>query len=131
MKRPLLLALGLALLTSGVAAAPPAAVSFERDITPLFAQKCAACHLRAGSDAGLILEPRLAYLMIVDVLSTQSTLKRVAPGAPERSYLLLKMQNLHRAVGGTGTKMPPGWFTATPAEIALVRAWIAAGAPNN
>lgn len=116
----------------------PRSVSFQRDVVPLFAKHCAYCHMKEGPHAGLVLEPRFAYVMIVKLPSIQSALKRVAPGDPERSYLLLKMQDRHRAAGGSGGKMPvfPGGYprgvlTAAPADIALVQAWIEAGAPNN
>jgi hypothetical protein len=87
--------------------------------------------MKEGPDAGLILEPRLAYAMIVGVPSTSSSLPRVVPGDPQRSYLVLKMQDRQREVGGRGGKMPPGWFTATPEEIEQVRSWIAAGARDD
>lgn len=138
MKRGLVAAAALLVAAPAFAAESPVPVSFRSDIAPLFVKKCAYCHMKEGPDAGLILEPRFAYVMIVDVPSTESPLKRVAPGDPERSYLLLKMQNRHREVGGSGTKMPMfpggvgyGVLSAAPAEIELVRAWIAAGAPDN
>ena len=106
--------------------ASPAPVSFRRDILPLFAKECAYCHSKEAPDAGLILEMRFAYAMIVDVPSSESPLKRVSAGHPAESYLLLKMHNRQRDSGGGGRKMPP-WGFASPAEIDLVRAWIAAG----
>jgi mono/diheme cytochrome c family protein len=111
------------------AATPP--VSFARDVVPLFAKECASCHMKEGPSAGLILEPRFAYAMTVGVRANDSGLLRVAPGRPDQSYLLLKMQDRHRAVGGAGGKMPPGWQRSTPQEIDLVRAWIAAGAKHD
>lgn len=115
---------------------PP--VSFRRDVVPLFVTHCVFCHMKEGPHAGLILEPRFAYSMIVGVPSTETPLQRVQPGNPERSYLLLKMQNRHREVGGTGSKMPivpggmsAGVVTATPAQIELVRAWIQSGARDD
>jgi mono/diheme cytochrome c family protein len=138
MKFKVLSAAVAGLLAAASVAQPPAPVSFRRDISPLFANRCAVCHMKEGPDAGMILEPRFAYVMIVGVPSTESPLKRVAPGDPDHSYLLLKMQNRQREVGGSGNKMPifPGGvgfgnLSATPAEIALVRAWILAGAPDN
>ena len=119
-------------------AEPPASVSFRRDISPLFAKECAQCHMKEGPAAGLVLEPRFAYAMTVGVPSTESPLKRVVPGDPERSYLFMKMQNRHREVGGSGSKMPivPGGFgagvlTARPAEIELIQVWISEGALDN
>lgn len=115
-----------------------AAVGFRRDIEPLFAKNCVFCHMKEGPDAGLILEPGFAYAMIVGVASTESSLQRVVPGNPDRSYLLLKMQNRHLAAGGKGSKMPivPGGIsakllTATPDQIDVVRTWILSGARDN
>lgn len=138
MKLGLFLGGAAVLVTAATVAQSPESPSFKRDIVPLFSAKCAFCHMKEGPDAGLILEPRFSYLMIVGVPSTESSLARVEPGHPERSYLLLKMQNRQREAGGSGNKMPvsPGGvgfgnLSATPSEIELVRAWIAAGAPDN
>jgi hypothetical protein len=119
------------LLIASSTCAADTAVSLRRDIVPLFAKECAMCHSKDAAISGLVLEGRFAYQMIVDVPSIQSSLKRVVPGKPELSYLLLKMQNQHRTVGGTGRKMPPGWLEVIPAEVELVKAWIIAGAPDN
>ena len=127
--RHLLVAVALLVASSTCAAEPT--VSFTRDIVPLFARECAFCHSKDAADSGLVLEGRFAYRMIVDVPSVESSLMRVAPGKPEQSYLLLKMQNQHRTVGGTGRKMPPGWLEVVPSEVELVKAWILTGAPEN
>lgn len=118
----------LCLLPESALTAPP---SFARDIAPLFVKECAYCHMKEGPSAGLILEPRFAYAMTVGVRANASVMLRVAPGRPDQSYLLLKMQDRHRAAGGAGGKMPPGWQTSTPSEIEIVRAWIAAGARDD
>lgn len=115
----------------GQLAAAGTPISFQRDIAPLLAKECAYCHMVQGPDAGLILEPHYAYAMTVGVPSSESSLLRIEPGKPERSYLMFKLWNRHREVQGRGTKMPPGWRQSTVAEIALVGDWIAAGAPNN
>jgi len=133
----------LAVIAAAVGAAlvhaeSPEVVSFRSDVVPLLEKECAMCHLKEGPAAGLVLESRFAYAMTVGVPSAQSPLLRVAPGDPERSYLLLKMQNRHRDVGGSGNKMPAfpggvgaGVLSARAEEIDLLRAWIAAGAPDN
>lgn len=54
-------------------------------------------------------------------------LLRIAPGDPDRSYLVMKLIGAPDA-GLVGTAMPPGgpW---PPTSISLVEAWIEAGAP--
>jgi hypothetical protein len=57
-----------------------------------------------------------------------STLLRVAPGAPERSVLYLKISG----AAPCGTRMPPagsGLAMLAPEQIEQVRRWIEAGAP--
>ena len=120
----------LLLESASIRAADPT-VSFQRDIEPLFAKECAFCHSKHDAQAGLVLEAPFAYKSVVNVPSIQSPLNRVMPGKPEQSYLLLKMQNVHRTAGGTGRKMPPGWLEVVAAETELVRVWILAGAPEN
>jgi len=122
---------GTSLLLAAPLATADRAVSFEKDVAPLFARECAACHLKEGPVAGLILEPRFAHAMIVGVPSMGSALKRVEPGRPDRSYLLLKMEDRHREAGGSGDRMPPGWLFLTAQEIDLVRRWIRQGAPSH
>jgi len=138
MKGRVLAVIAAALGAALVHAESPVVVSFQRDVVPLLAKECAMCHLKEGPAAGLVLEPRFAYAMTVGVPSAQSPLMRIAPGDPERSYLLLKMQNRHREVGGSGNKMPvfpggvgAGVLSARAEEIDLLRAWIAAGALDN
>jgi hypothetical protein len=53
---------------------------------------------------------------------------RVAPGNPDASYLVRKLEG---APGITGQRMPFGGPFLDAAAIQQVRAWIAAGAPNN
>jgi hypothetical protein len=131
-------AITILLVTMTSNAGPVPTVSFRGDIAPLFAKECVQCHMKEGPAAGLVLENRFSYSMIVNVPSTQSPLKRVVPGDPDNSYLLLKMQNRHLEVSGSGSKMPifPGGYgagvlTAKPDEIELIRTWIVAGALDN
>jgi hypothetical protein len=54
-------------------------------------------------------------------------LVRVAPGDPDASYLL---QKLTSATPRDGERMPPDQPLASN-KIEAIRAWIAAGAPND
>jgi hypothetical protein len=78
----------------------------------------------------VVSDPR-SFAELVNKPSTQcGAMKLVDPGAPERSYLVLKL-----APTGTGcfqgTRMPKADSALTPDEIQRVRDWIANGAPNN
>ena len=70
------------------------------------------------------------YAEMVGVLSTQCTnLQLVAPGDAASSYLINKLTG--QGMCGDGVQMPkrsPAW-PAT--DIALIEAWINAGAPND
>jgi len=52
----------------------------------------------------------------------------VAPGNPDASLLYEKISN---ATPSCGTVMPPSGLAVSEAQLAQVRGWIAAGAPNN
>lgn len=103
-------------------------VSFGDDIIPLLNARCVACHLTGQEQGGLALHPRAAYANLVGAPSHQSDLNRVEPGAPERSYLYLKLTNQHVQSGGNGEPMPLGAWPLEGSELALVRRWIEEGA---
>lgn len=124
---------GLALLAA-VLAAPPAAardqpVDFTRDIAPILATTCATCH-QVGTEAGrMSLVPRRALAFLVDQPAVEApALKRVAPGRPDRSYLIMKLEGTQVAHGGTGARMPFGAAPLSAERIALFRRWISQGA---
>ena len=103
-------------------------VSFARDIAPLLNARCASCHLTGQEEGNLALESSAAYASLVGKPSIESDLLRVKPGAPEQSYLMLKVEGRHLDAGGTGVRMP---FGATPLDAAtlnILRQWIADGA---
>ncbi len=108
----------------------PAAVSFSRDIQPILDENCVACHQSGSAEQGLMLEAKMAYRHIVGVASKESKSALVVPGKPDQSYLLAKLTGAQIKLGGRGARMPLG-DPLPPAKIALVRAWIAAGAPKN
>lgn len=117
---------------TATATATPAtsAVSFSKDIQPIFEANCVTCHQGTSGRAGLSLESGAAYSNLVNVKSTESPLMRVAPGAPDQSYLLNKLQGTQGQVGGSGTQMPID-SPLPQAQISPVQQWISQGAPNN
>jgi hypothetical protein len=113
---------------------PAGTVSFCADIQPIFTANCAfsGCHAGAAPQLGQNLSSGNAYASIVNVPSQEvPTLARVEPGAPDASYLVNKIEGTAAAVGGVDTRMPLGQGALPAADIDLIRAWIAAGAPNN
>lgn len=114
------------------AAVPPAAtVSFSRDLVPVLKSQCAICHLTGQEPGQMALHPKAAYKNLVGVPSVESKLPRVAPGAPDDSYLQRKLEGTHLDAGGNGERMPLAQAPLDAATIAKFRAWIAAGALDN
>jgi len=106
-------------------------VSFSKDIQPIFNNYCVVCHQGAGQ-AGLTLEPGVAYSKLVGVPSTESATElRVKAGSPDQSYLLAKLQGTQVQAGGSGAQMPYGGAPLSQAQISLIQQWITQGAPNN
>ena len=108
---------------------PPPAFNpvFSEIQTQVFDIDCATsgCHQGAGAPQGLRLDAANSYALLVDVDSTQDpTFKRVAPGDPDNSYLIQKLEGT-ASVGG---QMPAGAPPLPQAEIDIMRQWITDGA---
>jgi len=105
-------------------------VSFADDVLPILTTSCnsAGCHSGTGQ-AGLSLESSVAYDKLVDVNSTQvPSLKLVAPGDADNSYLIHKLEDNQ----SVGSRMPTSPRPALSSdEIERIRAWIDDGAEDN
>jgi hypothetical protein len=102
--------------------------SFAGDIQPIFSRSCAlsSCHAAPGQ-LGLVLSTGQSYAGLVDVAAAQEpTMKRVAPFAPEESYLITKLEGRQ----AEGQRMPPA-LPLSSSEIQLMRNWITKGAKDN
>jgi hypothetical protein len=100
--------------------------------------QCGVCHTGPNPPQGLNLaDADSAYAQLVNVASRQCGMMnrmRVAPGAPDDSYLINKLtglamcggQQMPRPLPGTPSSEPR--ITPSPDQIDRVRAWIAAGA---
>jgi len=95
-------------------------------------QSCVSCHNANGQrfTAGLSLEHSVAYDQLVNVSSVeQPGLMRVAPGNPDGSYIVHKLEG---QAGIVGRRMPyNGPPYLTDGQIQILRRWIAIGAPRN
>ncbi|MDB4930797.1 MAG: hypothetical protein JWM10_3281 [Myxococcaceae bacterium] len=131
-----------ATLALAACASEPAAVdagppSWAR-VQAIFAPRCnfAPCH--GGVAGSLTLTGPGAYAALVGAPSFQvARVARVAPGDPAGSYLMLKLEGQMASVTECaatprtcGVSMPQGEAALPAAELAVVRAWIAAGAPE-
>ena len=94
---------------------------------------CTNCHTDAGGRVppiGMVLRREVAYANLVGVRSVQRPgLQRVNPGNPDISYLVHKLEGHPEIVG---QRMPrTGGPYVTEGQLAIIRRWIALGAPNN
>ncbi|MEM9658309.1 MAG: DUF1549 domain-containing protein, partial [Planctomycetota bacterium] len=91
-------------------------ISFETSVAPIFNARCVACHNDQTPAGGLSLTNRRSLLNGGDSGAA------IMAGRPDDSLLL-------DYVRGDDPEMPQDGEPLTPAEIAIVDAWITAGAP--
>jgi hypothetical protein len=99
-------------------AATPAPISYSREVKPLLARRCFACHGPETGEGGLRLHEHAAALAELD-----SGCHAIIPGNTEESVLLARV-----ASDDEYERMPPDGKPLTPAEIDVLRRWIAEGA---
>jgi hypothetical protein len=91
----------------------------------VFTPTCTACHAGAGAPLGLRLEEGASYAMLVNAPSVEAPpLLRVAPGAPDASYLIQKLEG----TAAVGARMPLNAPPLSSETIATIRQWITNGA---
>ena len=118
------------LLAAAEARAGDAPVSFRDDVLPILTQRCFMCHVQGAEQGGLSLYPE-SWSQLVGVPSSEAKMKRVEPGAPERSYLYLKLMGQQAAAGGSGVRMPIQQDPLSEKELDLFKRWISEGAAQN
>ncbi len=114
MFRPPLCLLTLVMTVS--AAAAETTTTFERDIWPILRAHCLDCH---GATSEL--KGHLDLRLVRFAQKGGDSGPAIVPHDPDGSYLLNRIEN---------GEMPPGAAKVTPAELKVLRAWIAAGAPT-
>lgn len=91
----------------------------------VFNPSCIVCHAGASAPQGLRLDKANSFTNLVGVLSRQdSSFLRVAPGDPDQSYLIHKLEG----TASTGERMPLGGAPIPQSTIDFVRQWISDGA---
>ena len=95
-----------------------AAVDFQRDVQPILAKHCLACHGPDEAEAGLSLTGFAGITAELD-----SGEHAVVPHEPDASELIARV-----SAEDEYTRMPPEGDPLSPAQIDTLRRWIAAGA---
>ncbi len=91
----------------------------------VFNPSCIVCHAGASAPQGLRLDAANSFTNLVGVASRQgSSFLRVAPGDPDQSYLIHKLEG----TASTGEQMPLGGPPIPQSTINFVRQWIVDGA---
>lgn len=91
----------------------------------VFTPICTACHAGANAPLGLRLDAANSYNMLVGIPSVEvPSLQRVAPGDPNSSYIIQKLEG----TAAVGERMPRGGPPLSAATIQVIRQWIAQGA---
>lgn len=93
-------------------------VSYSRDVKPLLARKCFACHGPNEQEGGLRLDQPQAALAELD-----SGARAIVPGRVAESMLIARVSATDEA-----ERMPPEGDPLTAKEVETLRQWIAAGA---
>lgn len=101
--------------------------------SPSGRQACVRCHTpgrsgfrEVGQDFST---PDIAYAHLVGVRSVEKPgMLRVAPGDPENSYLIHKLEGRHDIVG---LRMPQNADRLTDGQIQIIARWIQRGAPRD
>lgn len=114
-KTPVLHALVFAALTSQAAASP----DFVANIQPILEQNCLRCHNEDDAKGGLRMDTYEA------IMEGGDTADALVPGNPAASELLVR---LHRRPIDKGV-MPDEGRALEPGEVAMLDAWVKAGAP--
>jgi hypothetical protein len=93
-------------------------------LTPI----CTQCHAGAAAPLGLRLDEGASYALLVNAPSVEvPELRRVQPGNPNASYLIQKIEG----TAARGGRMPLNQPALPQETIAVIRQWIADGAPNS
>src|ERR1700736_5988675 len=115
-------------ITSGGGGNAPLTATFQSIQDNVFTPICTKCHIGAGAPEGLQLDAAHSYALLVSVPSTeQPSVLRVAPGNPDNSYIVRKLQN---SGGISGGQMPLNGPYLPQSTIDVIRQWITAGAPK-
>ena len=114
---------------SGGSGTTPLTADFNSIQANVFTPICTACHIGGSAPEGLQLDADHSYALLVGVASAeQPPVQRVAPGNPDSSYLIQKLEG---SPGISGQRMPFGGPYLPQSTIDVIRQWISAGAQKS
>jgi mono/diheme cytochrome c family protein len=102
----------------GWASASAQQIDYAREIQPLLAKRCVACHGPGTQEAGLRLDDRAAAFAALE-----SGKHAIVPSRPEASEILARITSTDPDV-----RMPPEGPRLSDDQVGLLRRWIAQGA---
>jgi mono/diheme cytochrome c family protein len=102
--------------------------------TEIFDKSCGMSSCHGGSAGGLNLQNGNSYNQLVNVASNNDgahtpPFKRVLPGNPDSSFLIIKLTNPNATT--QGSMMPQSGSALSSEKINAIRQWISNGAPND
>ncbi len=107
------------------AADVPLAATLESIQSNVFDPSCTLCHAGANAPQGLRLDTANSFTNLVGIRSRENgSVLRVAPGEPNNSYLVRKLEG----TASVGERMPLGGPPIPQPTIDFVRQWITDGA---
>lgn len=110
---------GASIATNDTAIANPT----YADVQAIWTDACVGCHSGEGAPEGLALDGN-DPAVLVDVPSVEAPgWLLVASGAPEDSYLWLKLNDAQEDAGGRGGAMPPG-VSLGDGDLGTIANWI-------
>jgi mono/diheme cytochrome c family protein len=104
--------------TNAAAPGEPQRIDFSREIQPLFAKRCVACHGPDTQEAGLRLDDQAGA-----TAALESGARAIAPGKPGDSAVLARVTSTDPDV-----RMPPEGAPLTAEQVETLRRWIGEGA---
>ena len=120
--------------TTGGTSGAAGPLHFQADVWPIVKANC-SCHfpsmeMTPGQYTVLILDedPSISYAKLIDQPSSVAGIDYVVPGDIEHSYVVMKLEGTHVAVGGLEDAMPPPPAMLAVADGAAIKAWIEQGA---
>jgi hypothetical protein len=105
--------------TEATPAMAPPKYTFQKDVMPIFARRCAECHNDGTRRGGLALH---TFTMLMEGGSSGTV---ISPGDPDGSRLVRLIEWEEEPI------MPPKGDPLTDEQIDLIREWISLGAPEN
>jgi WD40 repeat protein len=112
----------LPLASAAEPAPPPAAVSYYKDVRPIFVQHCQGCHQPARAQGGYVMTTYADLLKKGDGENPP-----LVPGKTAQSEIIAQIT----PQAGKPPRMPKGKEPLTEAQVALVSKWVEQGAKDD